>query len=181
MTQPDPQPAQDADDTRNPARAAAAQQRRQHIEDQALAAAEQLDPTDDSTQARQLRETAASIRDHRTSPTEAATETAGGRWPAESLDRVVEAMREALDGRDQMPPFRPADQASDAERRLGWISAPTPAEQTGRARQATDLAVAALHVRDSLHRITPPPGREPDPISHRAAEPADEQAAADEH
>ncbi|MPZ24993.1 MAG: hypothetical protein GEV12_00690 [Micromonosporaceae bacterium] len=56
-----------------------AAQQRQHVEDQILASADQLDPADDTLQARQLRETAASIRDHRTSPTtDTAAGTAGG-------------------------------------------------------------------------------------------------------
>jgi hypothetical protein len=41
---------------------------RTRIEDKVLAREAQLDPADKSTEARQIRATAASIRDHRSSP-----------------------------------------------------------------------------------------------------------------
>lgn len=43
-------------------------ERQREMEDRVLAAAERLDPDDDSVDALQLRETAASITDHRNSP-----------------------------------------------------------------------------------------------------------------
>ncbi|MPZ24992.1 MAG: hypothetical protein GEV12_00685 [Micromonosporaceae bacterium] len=92
-------------------------------------------------------------------------------------------MREALDGRREMPPFRPADQATNAEQRLGWVSAPTTTTAVHpphRQWQATDLAVAAQRVRDCLDRLTPPPA-EHDPLTRHDAKWADEQAATDEH
>ena len=44
------------------------QRGRRELEDQVLAKAARLDPGDESVQARQLRQTAASIREHRSSP-----------------------------------------------------------------------------------------------------------------
>jgi hypothetical protein len=44
------------------------QRDRRDLEDQVLAEAARLDPGDESVQARQLRHTAASIREHRSSP-----------------------------------------------------------------------------------------------------------------
>ena len=43
-------------------------QRRRELEDEVLAMDAKLDPTDQSVAARHIRETAASIRDHRSSP-----------------------------------------------------------------------------------------------------------------
>lgn len=184
-----------------PAEAAqAADSRRRHAEDQILTAAGELDPDDDSLPARQLRQTAASIHDHRTSPTQtSAADTtdpaAAGEQTAErsveALDRVVADMREAFDGRQQMPPFRPYDQAGDAERRLGWVSdhahpeltdqpatgqqlAGQAADATARIHATLDRLAARTPARQRLAATPPPPAAGHTDQQTRAEADADE-------